>query len=750
MKKLITLIMILTVTIIITNTANVSAKSSNEAKTSISQSYDLKQKEKYMVPLEDTIITTHGEVVDFSFNISNSNTKLKKEFKDVRKKTSIITMEETFTYKFKVKDKGEKKYNASIILDGEVYETIIYVYSTNMKDYVSTISSSTPKKMHFNEQLELGLIDKSEYNDFVYGTDGIERVSVYDYNEQSLSLNSMLLSTNSTNIRIKGTIQYENTDGLALPAVGAKYVIYDQQVGYRRTLYSGYLSNTGSYDVTLSNKNGLLEDGYDIIVKIFFGNEDTHVEDLWMTYNHEFDKYQNIPNSTVLVQDYTFEKDSERNDAMHIFQASRVGFKHLKDISGDSSFSSVQIEFPSLDTGSFYDFFTNTINIHSTDGHDWDTILHEFGHYVADIYGISDFWPAKHSLSDNLSDDHGKNIGTMLAWSEGWAHYFSISAQVEYNHLINQDDAGTIYYHGYNIEDNTYWKYGESNEWVIARLLYDMTDVSATEAFDSVSLTHSGLFDELTDARGSSLNIWNLSEFMEDLYNQTPNIDYGELLSYYNISATPTVPDFDTNTGSKSPKFEWDQGGDGDYVNTSFTLVITTLNHSTVISKNVGAMPYHYLTNAEWDLILDEDDSTYLWYVEAYQHTGLNTGPYKSKTITFSFPSAEKLSLTSTEDSYLSIMENEWFEYTPTSSGYYNFYTTGTTDTFGELAYRIVADNITTDIFTQNDNRGSGNNFFIRVYLIRTNTINIRVRSGGLNASGSYEINVEQVSISTC
>lgn len=75
-------------------------------------------------------------------------------------------------------------------------------------------------------------------------------------------------------------------------------------------------------------------------------------------------------------------------------------------------------------------------------GSNWDIILHEFGHYLADIDQLSDdFADAVVTLDHRIGVSNisgsvaegipalGKDLGTRLAWDEGLANYFSVAIQ---------------------------------------------------------------------------------------------------------------------------------------------------------------------------------------------------------------------------------------------------------------------------------------------------------------------------------
>src|SRR2546425_10971704 len=57
-----------------------------------------------------------------------------------------------------------------------------------------------------------------------------------------------------------------------------------------------------------------------------------------------------------------------------------------------------------------------------TDEYDDDVILHEYGHFMAKVFSQNDSLGGTHFLTDHTQD-------IRLAWSEGWATFFSSAAR---------------------------------------------------------------------------------------------------------------------------------------------------------------------------------------------------------------------------------------------------------------------------------------------------------------------------------
>lgn len=86
-----------------------------------------------------------------------------------------------------------------------------------------------------------------------------------------------------------------------------------------------------------------------------------------------------------------------------------------------------------------------------------------------------------------------------------------------------------------------------------------------------------------------------------------------------------------------------------------------------------------------------------------------------------------------------------WYKFTAPVSGEYQFYTEGSTDTYGELFSTVVAARSTVNRLSNgyNDDSGDGNNFLLKYYLEANQTVYLRVRGWNWTRTGSFNITVE-------
>lgn len=145
--------------------------------------------------------------------------------------------------------------------------------------------------------------------------------------------------------------------------------------------------------------------------------------------------------------------------------------------------------------GTYFDGFDNSIHLlggcpvanpGDTDEYDDDIILHEFGHFAAANFSEDDSQGGDHFLDDNTED-------IRLAWSEGWAHFFSSAIRGN----PRQVDTILSIASSFEIEgpsplaSSTIYTTSEVS---VATVLWDIFD-NTNEAFDALSLGISPIWD---------------------------------------------------------------------------------------------------------------------------------------------------------------------------------------------------------------------------------------------------------------
>ncbi|MBZ4666714.1 hypothetical protein [Mahella sp.] len=98
---------------------------------------------------------------------------------------------------------------------------------------------------------------------------------------------------------------------------------------------------------------------------------------------------------------------------------------------------------------------------------------------------------------------------------------------------------------------------------------------------------------------------------------------------------------------------------------------------------------------------------------------------------------------TSISDSIATAGQIDWFVFkTSTGSGAYNIYSTGSTDTYGELYKKTLSGKY--ELISSNDDGGSGTNFRLEVGLNSNTDYYVKVRHYSSTRTGSYTLRVEE------
>jgi hypothetical protein len=144
----------------------------------------------------------------------------------------------------------------------------------------------------------------------------------------------------------------------------------------------------------------------------------------------------------------------------------------------------------STSSGSYYQGGNNELHLDGGDGWDDVVALHELGHYMQDEY----------SASDNPGGPHnGSPADPRLAWGEGGATWFAIAIR-DAPYYIDYSPGG-----GWSVEleDNVHEASASGSmsqnisEWMVAEVMFDMTDGATGGDGDPVAGDAAAVFDVL-------------------------------------------------------------------------------------------------------------------------------------------------------------------------------------------------------------------------------------------------------------
>ncbi len=265
---------------------------------------------------------------------------------------------------------------------------------------------------------------------------------------------------------------------------------------------------------------------------------------------------------------------------------------------------------------------TDQMFVEQGDCANWDVIEHEYGHYVAYLDGFLFNLPP-----GSAYPDHGFGVpipkaqfGAGVAWNEGWADFFSISAQLnepapyavgvpgEGDTSFTDNSVGV----NYNLATGT--GTGELDEASVSSALYHLSvgdegiTVPATTLLQDAAASMAMTFGALYDAIAASMSGAQRSLL-------------GYVLGVQQIAPVETAPDDGAATTTTGiPTFTWtdpDPAGTDDFILQFYTSDYKTILYQT---PDLGDVFTYTPDATAWSMIF-QGHSTVKWFVEAQDTT---------------------------------------------------------------------------------------------------------------------------------
>jgi len=544
--------------------------------------------------------------------------------------------------------------------------------------YCSLVSFDSARSICFSSYLKSGVWTEEQYH-------AAYRELFKQYGNFTRKISCDPNEKNPTKTVISGTLEWIDDDDQTHPLQYVTVEIWDplrsQKLATVSTNSLGFYSYS-FYD-TLSYRN------YKIFV--YPGGNYAIPENLsGVEYFHESDPTPNIPLGASVNISATFAMDSDINQAFQISQAVITAARYYEAMEG-SALPKVHIVYPYQNTYSpfFYDEYKILIGDTLTDGyfihvkHDisfndqpnsyasWDAIMHEYGHHVARLSGITKKPISPyHATLGNCIDitianidrldielEDAKELGLATAWGEAYPTVFALLAQNYYSSSLNSiftvgDATYTASNHSaFDIESSTD-VYGDGCEGAIMGVLWDLFDNTPTEPHDTISMGHASLWSLVSDS--GAITMFDFVFHYMCTQSISAQRKLSTLLSYYRIAAY----DLDYTITPWTISFSWRVGGSSTryYPNNSFDLVFCNADQEEIFrieylsgleqpsEPGQPSIPpsqkiFEYtLTAAEYATIINECGSTFGFYVVAFQTDAPATGLYESEYITVSIP----------------------------------------------------------------------------------------------------------------
>ena len=330
-------------------------------------------------------------------------------------------------------------------------------------------------------------------------------------------------------------------------------------------------------------------------VDVFLGNEESYDG----TYSFAID---NVVDGRSM--ELTLPPDSEANKIFQIFEIGAYCSLFGRSVVGGVNLSRLYIACSGGDAPPFLtefddntpvivvnpSFFANSTSIFTYE--DWDTIAHEYGHFLSFELGWADqdIPSSEHTNYDNMIDvfddpklGNAPEDGLRFAWAEGLATYLG-QAALRYNSqtletvpLANDRSYTTANGFSYSFDGYGYVQSngivivpkGAGNEYAVSQLLYKMAD-DHTDQYDGLGIGDGALISML-DHLGASKTAGSFVDVALDTLDDDDAFALGKLLERLDFSPKNLTVSFLFGR----PAFSWEgTGGSATHPFVSFHLTV--------------------------------------------------------------------------------------------------------------------------------------------------------------------------------
>ncbi|MCE7028115.1 transthyretin-like family protein [Jiella avicenniae] len=448
-------------------------------------------------------------------------------------------------------------------------------------------------------------------------------------------------------VTISGVLSFTDVVGGTHPVTFASITLVDAEPSIDRDIAVAETDAEGRFTFSVSNRDtdGTGIDPYIIasaagatVEVVRFDDGDPHRIASVLTADAE-----DLPDGTELVINLTATNDTglPNNVAFEVYEAANKLSRFVEGLEQELP-PLVTIRYPRVVNGvatDSSDYSNSVIRLGGSDAHDWDNIMHEYGHHLQMVYALADSPGGPHSINENLCLSRGKGPGIRLAWGEAWPTFFGTLAQraMGLDSLGIPDVGDTRYIDTkptlsaleYDLEAELPpgSSGGEGNELTIQRALFDIYDASAEDPLESDPAL---LWQAARAARPTSL-----SEYMPYLQSALGDGRIGPLggvLVHHRLAAGLKAPaDGHMVEEPRAVTFEWSTttacGGNGAE---AAVRVVEPVAGSTVWQSPFVAGSSYTPTETELASIFDGGHAELLWLVLSRDPATPQTGAYAS------------------------------------------------------------------------------------------------------------------------
>lgn len=641
--------------------------------------------------------------------------------------------------------------------NGELVKSSVYTYKQDETVYVSDISKDRAWYNCMESKYNAGEITLEEWED------AYSEFSRTMSQDESLSLisdtitnqtNSLSLAATSNDTTVRGRLRWETDTKTKLPLRNTLVELRDKEPVGSRIIASTYTDFDGYFSFEFDNPDAWYDfenGGLDVFIRWYTQGEGVFVaQDLAVTFNYMDSRVvENVQtgSNTGFYYYVPYDDSSAVNKSFYVLQGMILGHNFAKQM-GFSSTQTLNVLYPVPPDGAFSYFGRAVIGNEYFD--DFDTLVHEYGHFVEQMKGnysaslleiiIND--PNHYSSTDHFDDKKQKEYAMELTWSEAWATAFSQIAQEYYKNDYIGEDGMADRYDGQHYDTYTYTaQSGEAQEDAVIAFLWDL--------YDNVLL-------------GSYQNWWNyttrkgtctLTDFVNIVETYYPNRrgDVGRIMASHQISpGNLTITNKTHVSDVTAPTLSWRVNGSTKNPNNRFQVVFydnygNYIYSSPVItSSQANNSTYTYtVSQSTWNQVIKSYGGTFTINiaVRGYHTKDPISGPYISEYAPITLTVNKSISISVYNrytENQLKLDRGGYCDYIVTfgTSGYKLIQTFGTKDTVIEL-YSASG-----TLLKRNDDGGYGVNSLVSYYCTANTKYQIRVKFWSSYVYGNTKLTI--------
>ena len=726
-----------------------------------------------LIPIIDEFVTENSDAAQIT--IDNQDVV---EYNIVADGVEVVSSStETGKIQFSAIDEFGAITIEAVSKNGSKSQCKLYTYKTETETYVSDVSRDAAWHLAMMDQLNKGEISKSEY-DMMYGELTREHLLMEATRERLVTQRSL------NQYSFGGHISFGDSTGkYEYPVKRAKLVLYagelmaDEYVPIAET----YTDDNGDYYFDIDPAHFI--DGSWFYIRLFPCSEVTSVYSLKyskalrdilpLDYFSAFIQSVKFQYSETLYRDLfiAYSEDWSFVTNLHIHQGMVMGeiFSENMGVSWEDNHLTVFYPLPALEKLTSFSW-QGICGITLDNFAEYDTILHEYGHFVQQTSGI--FGPTikdyitsggpQHNSHDDHFFDKTNLIGQTnveyameLTWSEAWATIFSVIVQQYFgDEYVFEDENGNYfaneYYCGKHMNiyapDNNAC---EAQERAVEAALYDFYDKDTGESFDTLKLGARNWFNWTTKP-----GMYTLADFMDYIFakrtSSLPKI--ANIMQAYRISPTITETMPSTLTTTLAPTVCWTPNGSVSNPNAAYVAVYdqdwTCIYSQEIATAYYDEEKYFNFSQDTWEDIFRQYTGVQKFYLAmvGYKNGDADqSGPYLSNVVEIQMN--RDISMTFTpDDNYAEVKVGipaggtEEVRVVFSESGYVVLQTFGELDTTMEIV-NTNTQNIVKSFNDTND-KGYGVNAYARVYVTSGVEYLVKIKCTYPIASGRIKLSM--------